>query len=184
MVKFELFGIIDRAFRTSEPDSFRSFAGESLLCPLTDQIALNLSGKPECECQDLAGNVISEPVIVLDSPHAAAFCHTDVEDFHNHKEASAETRKLGTDDEVAAFRAFEKIAEPTFAVRFSAADGFLNPAVDADVVLTTESGDFKPLIFNSLLIAAYPDISKIHNSLSSISRTFCPSMASAGLFQN
>ena len=184
MVKFELFGNIDRAFRTSEPDSFRSFAGESLLGPLAYQVALDFSGKSESESQNLAGNVIPESVIVLDCPHSASFCHTDVKDFHNHKETPAEPGKFRTDDEVAASGAFEKIAEPPFAVGFGAADGFLNPAVNDNAVAPAELENLKPLILNSLLIAAYTNIPIIHNSTSSVSRTFCPATASAELLQN
>ncbi len=184
MVKFEFFGNIDRTFRTSEPDALGPFAGKCFLGPLTDKVALYLCGKSERECQNFAGNVIPESVVVFDGPYAAAFGHADVEDFHNHEKTPAEPRKFGADDEVSAFGAFEEIAEPALAVRLCAADGLFNPSVNLNVLTMTESENLKSLILNGLLVAAHSNITIIHNPSSSFSRTFWPATASAEFFQN
>ena len=66
------------AFRPTQAHSFCFFAGQSLLGPLADQIALDLGRKSECKGQHLALNVFTEPVIVLDCPYLALFVHADV----------------------------------------------------------------------------------------------------------
>ena len=65
MIELQLFRGIDRTRRTTEDDTLGLFAGESFLRALTDKIALDFGGKTECEGKDLAGDIITKPVVVL-----------------------------------------------------------------------------------------------------------------------
>ena len=75
-------------------------------------------------------------------PQPAVFFHTMVKDFHDHEQIPSETGKLRTNDNI------------TLIIMLCPAYGFLNPSVNVYTLLLTELVDFKPLIFNSLFVAA------------------------------
>ena len=156
MVELQLLRGIDRTRRATENYTLSLFAGESLLGALTDEIALDFGGKTERECEDLAGDIITKPVVVLNRPDTTAASHADIENLHDHEQVTAETRKLGTDDEITASYLFEKLAE--------APDGPILGAVYGDALSFTEPENLETLILDSLLVAAYSDVSIIHNT--------------------
>lgn len=168
MIEFELGFFGDGAGGTAETDALRATACKGLAGTLADEVALDLRGKAECECQDLAWDVVTEAVAVLDGPHAAAFRHADVQYFHDHEEIAPETRKFRADDEVAAAHTAQKSSEKPFAVGLGAAYGLLDPAVDGNALPLAETDNLKPLVLNGLFVAADPDVSVIHNSPSSV----------------
>jgi len=79
-----------------------------------------------------------------------------------HGEVAAETRQLGADDEVTLLDALEQLAQLPFVVRLRAADGLLNPSVDAQMFTLAELVDFKSLVLHCLLVAAHSDVSVNH----------------------
>ena len=68
------------ALGMSENDAFGSFAGESLLCALRDEVALDFGRKTECERQHLRRDVGTEAVVVLDCPDLRLALEAFVED--------------------------------------------------------------------------------------------------------
>lgn len=164
MVELQLLRGIDRTRRATENYTLSLFAGESLLGALTDEIALDFGGKTERECEDLAGDIITKPVVVLNRPDTTAASHADIENLHDHEQVTAETRKLGTDDEITASYLFEKLAEAPDGPILGAAYGLLDPAVYGDALSFTKPENLETLILDSLLVAAYSDVSIIHNT--------------------
>ena len=102
MVELQLLRGIDRTRRATENCTLGLFAGESLLGALTDEIALDFGGKAECESQDLTGNVVAKPVVVLDCPDTAAASHAYVQNLHDHEQVAAKSGKFGTNNEITA----------------------------------------------------------------------------------
>lgn len=159
------FGSIGFAFWTAESDAFSLFAGKGLFRSHADEIAFNFCGQTECKCKDFAGNVVSKAIVVLYAPHVAALSHADAENFHYHEEISAESGQFCTDYNVSFMDTFEQFAKLTFAVSSCSADGFLNPAIDHELFTSTETIDFESLVFDSLLVAADPDVAIYHVNL-------------------
>jgi hypothetical protein len=144
-------------------NSLRFLSRQGLLGALADEGALYLGGQTESESQHLALNVFAEPVSVFDSPNLAAFVHADVQDVHDHEEASAQAGQFRTDDKVVFLYFLKQIAEFAFVVILCAADGFLDPAMDLNVLPFAVFLDFEALVFNSLMVAAHPDITVVHS---------------------
>ncbi len=164
MVELQPFKGIDRTCRATENYALGLFAGESFLGALADEVALDFGGETERESENFAGDVIAETVVVLDRPDAAATHHADIENLHDHEQVTAETRKLRTDDEIAASHLFEKLAEAPDGPILGAAYCLLDPAVYGDALSSTEPENLETLILDSLLVAAYSDVSIIHNT--------------------
>ena len=162
MEKFEFFHLTGGTFRTPEHHPFRLSASKGFLCALTDEVALNLGGKPEGESQNLARNVIPKPVVVLDRPDPTAFVHADVEDLHDHEKVAAESGKFGADYEVSVPDLLEKSAEPSDRIITDAAYRLLNPAVYGDALSLAEPADLKSLVLHGLLVTAHSDVSIVH----------------------
>ena len=150
------------AFRSAEDNAFGTFAGECLFGALGDEVALDLCRQPEGEGKDFRLDVVTQTVVVFDSPHLCLLGHADVEYLHYHEEVAAEARQLGADYEVVLSDALEQRAELPLGVCFCARDSFLDPAVDADVLAAAEVVDFKALVLDGLLVGADPDISVNH----------------------
>ena len=173
MVELQLLRGIDRTRRATENYTLSLFAGESLLGALTDEIALDFGGKTERECEDFAGDVITESVVVLNRPDTTAASHADIENLHDHEQVTAESGKFGTNNEIAAPYFAEKFPKTPDGPVFGPADGLLYPAVDGDVMQTAELENLEALILYSLLVTAHSDVSVIHNTYSTIITTSC-----------
>ena len=171
MVELQLLRGIDRTRRATENYTLSLFAGESLLGALTDEIALDFGGKTERESEDFAGDVITEPVVVLDCPDTTATSHADVENFHDHEQVTTESGKFGTNNEIAAPYFAEKFPKTPDGPVFGPADGLLYPAVDGDVMQSAELENLEALILYSLLVTAHSDVSVIHNTYSTFNTT-------------
>ena len=171
MVEFQLLRGIDRTRRATENYTLSLFAGESLLGALTDEIALDFGGKTERESEDFAGDVITEPVVVLDCPDTTATSHADVENFHDHEQVTTESGKFGTDNKITAPHFAEKFPKTPDGPVFGPADGLLYPAVDGDVMQSAELENLEALILYSLLVTAHSDVSVIHNTYSTFNTT-------------
>lgn len=194
MVELQLLRVIDGTPRAAEHDSLRLFAGEGFLGALADEVALDFGGQTERECENFAGNVVAEPVVVLDGPDSAAAHHADIEYLHDHEQVAPETRQLGTYDEVATADFAEKFSQTPDRPVLGAADGLFYPSVDGDALPVAELEDFKSLILNCLLVTAHSDVSEIHNAHSTIIRAvriiraafpaLCRMHRQAQLFQN
>lgn len=168
MVELQLHRVIDGTPRSAEHDSLGLFAGEGFLGALADEVALDFGGQAECECENFAGDVVAEPVVVLDGPDAAAAHHADIEYLHDHEQVAPETRQLGAYDEVAAADSAEKFSQSPDRPVLGAADGLLYPAVDGNALPVAELENFKSLILNCLLVTAHSDVSEIHTAHSTI----------------
>ena len=173
MVELQLLRGIDRTRRATENYTLSLFAGESLLGALTDEIALDFGRETECESEDFAGDVITEPVVVLDCPDTTAASHADIENLHDHEQVTAESGKFGTNNEIAAPYFAEKLSKTPDGPVFGPADGLLYPAVDGDVMQSAELENLEALILYSLLVTAHSDVSVIHNTYSTIITTSC-----------
>ena len=171
MVELQLLRGIDRTRRATENYTLSLFAGESLLGALTDEIALDFGGKTERESEDFAGDVITEPVVVLDCPDTTATSHADIENLHDHEQVTTESGKFGTDNKITAPHLFKKLPKTPDGPIFGPADGLLYPAVDGDVMQTAELENLEALILYSLLVTAHSDVSVIHNIYSTINTT-------------
>ena len=161
-VEFEAHGGGTGAFGTAECHSFVPFALESFDGALADEVAFDFRREPEGEGQHLALDVIAEAVSVLDGPHPTVLGHTYEQYFHYHEQVPAEPRELGADYHIAFSDVAEKLAQRTFIVTFCAADGFFYPSVDGHRLFGAEVIDFKPLVLDSLLVAAYSDVPVNH----------------------
>ncbi len=159
------FGSIGFAFRTAESDAFSLFSGKGLFRAHADEIAFDFCRQAECKCEYLAGNVVSKAVVVFDAPNVAALSHADAENFHYHEEISAESGQFCTDNNVSFVDTLEKFSELAFTVCLCSADGLFYPAVDGKLFSDAECADFKPLILNSLFVAADPDVTIYHVNL-------------------
>lgn len=159
------FGSIGFAFRTAESDAFSLFAGKGLFRAHADEIAFDFCGQAECKCKDFAGNVIPKTVVVLYAPYMTALSHADAENFHYHEEIPAESGQFSADDNVSLADTFKQFAKLTFAVCSCSADSFLDPAIDHELFASTETIDFESLVFDSLLVAADPDVTIYHVNL-------------------
>lgn len=148
--------------RTSQNYALSLLSGQRLLSPLTDKVALNLRREAKCEGQHLALNVLSKSVIVLDGPDPALLCHADIENLHYHKQVTPQSGQLGTDNQIIFLHPVQEFSQFPLAVTLRTADGLLNPSVNAHRLTGTEIIDFKPLIFNSLFVAADSDITVNH----------------------
>ena len=171
MVELQLLRGIDRTRRATENYTLSLFAGESLLGALTDEIALDFGGKTERESEDFAGDVITEPVVVLDCPDTTASSHADIENLHDHEQVTTESGKFGTDNKITAPHLFKKFPKTPDRPVFGPADGLLYPAVDGDVMQTAELENLEALILYSLLVTAHSDVSVIHNTYSTFNTT-------------
>ena len=171
MVELQLLRGIDRTRRATENYTLSLFAGESLLGALTDEIALDFGGKTERESEDFAGDVITEPVVVLDCPDTTATSHADIENLHDHEQVTTESGKFGTDNKIAAPYFAEKLSKTPDGPVLGSAYRLLYPAVDGDVMQTAELENLEALILYSLLVTAHSDVSVIHNIYSTFNTT-------------
>ena len=171
MVELQLLRGIDRTRRATENYTLSLFAGESLLGALTDEIALDFGGKTEREGKNLAGDIITKPVVVLNRPDTTAASHADIENLHDHEQVTTESGKFGTDNKITAPHLFKKLPKTPDGPVFGPADGLLYPAVDGDVMQTAELENLEALILYSLLVTAHSDVSVIHNTYSTFNTT-------------
>lgn len=171
MVELQLLRGIDRTRRATENYTLSLFAGESLLGALTDEIALDFGGKTERECEDLAGDIITKPVVVLNRPDTTAASHADIENLHDHEQVTAESGKFGTDNKITAPHLFKKLPKTPDGPVFGPADGLLYPAVDSYDMPFAELENLEALILYSLLVTAHSDVSVIHNTYSTFNTT-------------
>ena len=88
------------SFRTPQDNALRTLAGERLLRPLRNEIALDLRRETECKRQNLRLNVFAKAIVVLDRPDLALLRHAEVEDLHDHEEVASEAREFRADNEV------------------------------------------------------------------------------------
>lgn len=193
MVELQLHRVIDGTPRSAEHDSLGLFAGEGFLCALADEVALDFGGQAECECENFAGDVVAEPVVVLDGPDAAAAHHADVEYLHDHEQVAPETRQLGTYDEVA-LRTLRRSFPSRLTDQSLVPDSLFYPAVYGNALPVAELENFKSLILNCLLVTAHSDVSEIHNAHPTIMKAvriiraafpaLCRMHRQAQLFQN
>ena len=148
--------------RTSQNYAFSLLSGQRLFGPLTDKVALNLRREAKCEGQHLALNVLPKPLIVLYGPDTTLLCHADIENLHNHKQVTPQPGQLGTDNQIVFLHPVQEFSQFPLAVTLRTADGLLNPSVNAHRLTGTEIIDFKPLIFDSLFVAADSDVTVNH----------------------
>ena len=171
MVELQPFKGIDRTCRATENYALGLFAGESFLGALADEVALDFGGETERECENFAGDVIAETVVVFDRPDAAATHHADIENLHDHEQVTAESGKFGTNNEIAAPYFAEKLSKTPDGPVLGSAYRLLYPAVDGDVMQTAELENLEALILYSLLVTAHSDVSVIHNTYSTFNTT-------------
>ena len=171
MVELQPFKGIDRTCRATENYALGLFAGESFLGALADEVAFDFGGETERECENFAGDVIAETVVVFDRPDAAATHHADIENFHDHEQVTTESGKFGTDNKITAPHLFKKFPKTPDRPVFGPADGLLYPAVDGDVMQSAELENLEALILYSLLVTAHSDVSVIHNTYSTFNTT-------------
>jgi len=129
---------------------------------LTDQIALNLSRESEGESQDFALDIIAQAIAVFDGPHTALLGHADVQDLHDHKEISAQSRELTTDDNIILMDLAQQSAKLSFVVASCTTDSFFYPVVNSQVLSLAELVDFEPLVFNGLFITTHSNVTVNH----------------------
>ena len=146
----------------AQGDSGGAEAGQGFAGALADEVALDLGRQAKGEGQDLALDVIAQPIALADGPDAAAFGHAQAKDFHDHEEAAAQAGELGAEDDVTGANALEECAQLALAVSLCATDGFLNPSVDGKLMRRTKANNLKPLIFNGLLVAANANVTEYH----------------------
>ena len=87
-----------------------------------------------------------------------------MQDIHDHEEVTPEPRELRAHDEVARPYAPQQRAQLAFVVRRRAADGLLDPAVDAQALATAEVVNLETLVADRLTVTANPDVSVNHNA--------------------
>ena len=80
----------------------------------------------------------------------------------NHKKVAPQTRELATDDNVILANLFEEVAELPFGIVLCATDSLLNPIIDLKVLFLAKIIDFKSLVFNSLLVTTYSNLTVNH----------------------
>lgn len=129
---------------------------------MADEVALNLGGEAEGEGEDLGLYVVAEAVVVFNSPDSALAGHAEVEDLHNHEEAAAEARELGTDDDIVLVDLAKQATEQTFCVVLGAADSLLDPVVDMDGVFLAEAVDLEALVLDGLMVCRDADVAVNH----------------------
>lgn len=84
------------------------------------------------------------------------------EDFHNHKQIATQSGKFSANNQIIFFYPIKEFPKFPFTVILSPADGLLNPPVYSHRHLGAEVIDFKPLILNSLFVAADSDVTVNH----------------------
>ena len=84
-----------------------------------------------------------------------------MQDIHDHEEVTPEPRELRAHDEVARPDAPQQRTQLAFVVRRRAADGLLDPAVDAQA-LATEVVNLETLVADRLTVTANPNVSVNH----------------------
>ena len=149
----------------SDVHAFCAPAGKCFFGALGDEVPLDFGGESEGEGQHFGLYVLTEAVVVFDGPDAAFLVHADVEDFHNHEEAAAESGEFGADDDVVFPDAPEEFAELAFAVVFGAGDGFFDPSVNPDIPVFAEAVDFEALVFDCLFVRRYADVTVNHSDV-------------------
>ena len=86
-----------------------------------------------------------------------------MQDVHDHEEVTPEPGELRAHDEVARPDAPQQRTQFAFVVRCRAADGLLDPAVDAQALATAEVVNLETLVADRLTVTANPDVSVNHN---------------------
>ena len=143
-------GRVVPAFWPAEDYTIGLSPGKGLFGALAYEGAFNLGRQAECECQHLALDVFSQPVAVLDGPHLAFLVHANVENLHDHEEASAKARKFGADYKIVLLDHPEQFPKRAFVKTLCPADCFFYPAVNADAPVPAEFLNLKPLVFHRL----------------------------------
>ena len=150
------------SLRSAEHHALSPPPREGFAGALTDEVALDLGREPESKGQHLALNVVAQPIVVFDRPHAALLGHAEIENLHDHEEIAPQARKFAADDGVAGRHAAQQRAECPLVVGLGAADGFLDPAVDVQRVAADEGIDLEALVLDRLFVAAHADVAVSH----------------------
>ncbi len=155
--------VVFSSLGTAEMHVLRLFEREGFLCALAYQVALDFRAQSECERKHLGLDVVSESVAVLYRPDPRAFFHNHVQNRHNHKKASAQTRKLAAYNQVVLADVRKKPAQLAFVRRERSADCLLNPGPDFKRILFAEPQNLEPLIFHRLSVRADANVTVNHN---------------------
>ena len=155
-------GALARSFGAAETHTLGLLAGESFLCALADELALDFGGNAESEGKHFAGYVVAEAVVVLDRPDLGPDFHAAVEDGHYHEEGAAKTAYLGTDDDVVLANTLEQLAETALAYILCAADSLAYPFVNLQAVGLAELVYLETLVLDCLPVRADTDITVYH----------------------
>ena len=135
---------------------------EGFLGPLAYELPLYLGTQAEGKGQHLTLDVIPQTVIVLYRPHLTLLRHADVQDFHNHKEVSAQTRQFTAYNDVIFSYPFQEDTQLPFCVVLCPTDGFLYPVVNLQLIVPAKPVDFVALVFHRLPVAAHSDVTVDH----------------------
>lgn len=92
-----------------------------------------------------------------------ALFHNQVKNRHNHKKASAQTRKLAAYNQVVLPDVRKKPAKLAFVRRERSADCLLNPGIHLKRILFAEPQNLEPLVFHRLSVRADPNVTVNHN---------------------
>ena len=148
--------------RAAQHHALGTAARQGFAGALTDEVALDLGRESESKGQHLALDVLAQPIVVFDRPHAALLGHAEIENLHDHEEIAPQARKFAADDGVAGRHAAQQRAECPLVVGLGAADGFLDPAVDVQRVAADEGIDLEALVLDRLFVAAHADVAVSH----------------------
>lgn len=155
--------VVFSSLGTAEMHVLRPFEREGFLCALAYQVALDFRAKSECERKNLGLDVVSEAVAVLYRPDPRALFHNQVQNRHNHKKTSAQTRKFAAYNQVVFANVRKKPAQLAFVRRERSADCLLNPGSHLKRILFTEPQNLEPLVFHRLSVRADPNVTVNHN---------------------
>lgn len=115
------------------------------------QLPLDFGRDTERKGQNLAGNVVTETVVVLHCPDFGSDFHTMIENRHDHEERPSEPADFGADDDIIFLDTLQQFAQAPFVDLFRSACCLTNPFVDLQTVVTAE-----PLYFKSLVLYSLP----------------------------
>ena len=79
---------------TAELDSPLAAQLQGFFCALADEVAFDFGAQAKGKGQNLALNVVTQPVIVFYGPHPHFLFHEQIQYGHDHKKAAAKAGKL------------------------------------------------------------------------------------------
>ena len=89
--------------------------------------------------------------------------NNQVQNRHNHKKTSAQTRKFAAYNQVVFANVRKKPAQLAFVRRERSADCLLNPGSHLKRILFAEPQNLEPLVFHRLSVRADPNVTVNHN---------------------